>query len=394
MSRNQQANDGSIDGDGDETDADAPTTDGRQPAAGPSGGESRGHAAGGFSRRGALAALTGLGAIGLGAGTASAGATLEFDNSYSGNTTNGDHALKLVNDDSTGVEFGLKAYSKSEDGRGVLGKATNSTGENYGVIGKAEGTSDLTSGVYGFATGAQGRTYGVKGRTSSASGRGTLGRASSSSGDTYGVVGLAESSSGTGVWGKVDSLDGSPTGVHGLVYNAANGIAVHGEHRAGGLALKAEGDADVTGVLTVGKLGAEASLSSDQTIAQNTWAQVNFSAQTDDRGEFSSGDFQAKHDGAYLVTTQVTWKGTTIGANDVTKLRIRHYDDANSTTTTVARNSRVTPSSDDYSLELSKTIRGVSKNDLIYVEVREEGSSQWDLLGNPKDTWLEVSQIA
>lgn len=406
-------------------------------------------AMGGLSRRGALAALTGLGALGLGSGTASA--VEEHD--HLGDNWEGDsptnYGLRI--EPTSGAQFGIKGYSGSDNGRGVYGKASSESGEAHGVFGTTASSSSTAAGVQGYAS--SGKAKGVAGRTASTEGRGVLGRAQATTGETFGVLGWndsagdgaagvsgkseagsgvtygllgrsdsyegfgglmvatadsgntigaegrVESDNGTGAKGFAVSSDGTTTGVHGKV-QSSEGTAVHAENTEGGQALQADGDADVTGdlsvggVSTVGKLGAAAYLgSTTQTILASTSETVIVefdNVVTDDRNEYDSatGVFQADNDGTYLVTTQITWDGNTISSNVPTEVEI-HYDGS-----PVARNSIVTTSSNDHhSLEVSKTIRGVTAGKSITVEVDQEDDSDWDLLTGEANTWVEFTQI-
>ncbi len=186
----------------------------------------------------------------------------------------------------TGTNCGVQGRSSSTSGRGVFGYAMTASGTNYGVYGKTNSTSgyagyfegdahvtgDLTvdgwldtgipltltgttsvgviqgvnagaitdaCGLRGEATATSWEVHGVMGMSASTAGNGVFGYASSTSGSNAGVSGRSASTSGRGVYGYASTASGTNYGVYGKT-NSPSGYAGY-----------FEGDAHVTGDLTV-----------------------------------------------------------------------------------------------------------------------------------------------
>jgi len=178
----------------------------------------------------------------------------------------------------SGINYGVFGSSISTDGTGVFGEAGAITGTNYGVFGYSRSSSGYglygtapTFAVFGLATATSGTSYGVYGRSDSNSGYGVRGTAptyavygfaSASSGTNYGVYGESGSTSGRGVYGEapymgVQGLASATTGTNYAVRGwtrSSNGYGVYGYAPTGGsgFAVYANGNAHVTGNLTVG----------------------------------------------------------------------------------------------------------------------------------------------
>ena len=128
---------------------------------------------------------------------------------------------------------GVVGVSAGEFNGGVYGV---NTGEGYGVYGKAPNSA----GVFGEST----AWIGVYGK--SASQTGVVGESDSHDGvrgtataaNRIGVKGVANATGSVGVWGE----SAANTGVYGQS-GAADGAALWGKNTAGGIALKAEGNA-------------------------------------------------------------------------------------------------------------------------------------------------------
>lgn len=177
-------------------------------------------------------------------------------------TVNG--ALTVVNQATTGQNYGVLSMSDAESGRGVYGYGTHQTGANYGiyglsrstqgigVFGRASATTGNTVGVGGLSvsssgiggvfegpTGVKGigNEYGVWGETAQSTGFGVRGLASSTSGSNTGVWGRSNSSNGQGVFGEAASASGASTGVTGTSASTS-GTGVKGIASAGSGATK------------------------------------------------------------------------------------------------------------------------------------------------------------
>ena len=151
---------------------------------------------------------------------------------------------------------GFGVYGKAPNGAGVLGEST----AWFGVYGKSTnqtgvvGESSSHDGVRGTTTAAN--RVGVRGVANATGGVGIWGESDASTGvfgtsgrgvgvwgqaggaNTVGVKGVANSAGAVGVWGE----SAANTGVYGQS-GAAGGAALWGKNTAGGIALKAEGNA-------------------------------------------------------------------------------------------------------------------------------------------------------
>jgi hypothetical protein len=203
-----------------------------------------------ITRRGALAGITGLGLLGIGAtGTASAAESLDFGSSVTGDpgtshglriaVDNADQAVLGISNDASGFREGLRGEANSDSGRGVLGVATSGSGSTNGVFGKAN--SPKGNGVYGLNTASSGSAKGLLGRSDSSEGIGFEGFTSSSTGKTIGARGRSQSDEGTGILGVATNSSGTTYGVKGKV-NSSSGYGLYTPDNC-----KIEGDLEVSG---------------------------------------------------------------------------------------------------------------------------------------------------
>ena len=154
----------------------------------------------------------------------------------------------------TGKGYGV--YGKSTDGLGVYGQSTDkiavygNSANQTGVVGE----SSKHDGVRGTATAAN--RIGVKGVANATGAVGVWGESDANTGvfgtsgkgtgvwgqaggtGTIGVKGVADGTGSVGVWGQ----SAANTGVYGQSASAS-GAALWGKNTAGGIALKAEGNA-------------------------------------------------------------------------------------------------------------------------------------------------------
>jgi hypothetical protein len=229
-------------------------------------------------------------------------------------------------------DYKVRGKKAASSGTGVLGHNTATSGTAFGVEGVTDSTQDGAAGVRGVGTGT--------------------------SGGIYGVLGLTDSPSGFGVYSDGDS--------------------------------KTDGNHEVTGTQSVGNVGVEAFLSSNQTIPDSSATRVTFdSTAADDTGSFDStnNEYILPYDGDYQIDVGINW-GTSFASGD--NLYINTHSNNQGT---IIRNSNNGPGV-PYSIS-SKVVKGLSKGDSIFVEVIQNSGSDATVIGAGRSyTWLSVNKIA
>jgi hypothetical protein len=143
----------------------------------------------------------------------------------------------------SGMTFGVFGYSESQNGMGVMGRATGDGPDANGVYGESWATQGGCA-ISGWARATSGYGSGVHGRSDSTSGQGVDGDAAATSGSTAGVRGHANSPDGAGVDGHAWATNGWARGVVGFS-ESPDGAGVDGHANATqGFALGVVGFSD------------------------------------------------------------------------------------------------------------------------------------------------------
>jgi len=195
-----------------------------------------------LSRRGTLAAIAGLGALGLASGTASAastGDTLTFGNSFAGTPSSG-YALKLVEQSGSGSAEGINTEAQAPSGKGITAIASGG-GTNFGVNGLTFSSNSGAAGVRGKAPSTTGAIFGVLGSTESPAGKALQGTNLATTGNAIGLEGRTDSPYGYAVRGRATEQSGSAIGVYGQT-GSPNGYGLYTPDDA-----KIDGDLQVQG---------------------------------------------------------------------------------------------------------------------------------------------------
>lgn len=288
------------------------------------------------------------------------------------------------------------AIETADDPDDLAATAQSST---YKVSGETPQTS--ATGVIGRTTATSSITYGVLGEGRSPSVQGVVGAASSST-PNLGIGGVP-----TGVWGFTDksSADTGVTTAYGVYAqaSASTGVA-HGVYgissASSGYSVFAAGDSKTTGVAEMGtqsvdKVGLDAYLTTDQTVQELTFPNVQFD--TVDRDDFggldtSTGTYTVGADGDYHVSTAIRWKTDLSGG-------VEHnvYIDAGGTVE--ARLDQEVPGATSESAKihdhLSKTVYDLSEGDTIEIQVyidNLDGSDEVIKAGK-KYTYLTIDKV-
>lgn len=172
------------------------------------------------SRRGVLAALTGVGVLGVASQPASAhhAGHDHVGDTWSGSTDT-DAGLEVTETSGTGVTKGLVGIvdSSTDHARGVYGVATADSGNVKGVEGVTHSASENATAMVGNALATSGNTMGLLGRNASSEGTGLVGHAHADTGNTTGLLGLVDSPNGQALRGAATATSGETYGVIGEV---------------------------------------------------------------------------------------------------------------------------------------------------------------------------------
>lgn len=341
---------------------------------------------------------------------------------------------------SSGKTFGVIGAANSTQGEGVRGHAQAASGAPTGVYGRADSGDDgaigvkgeaaasgtaaettgvqgisnadgdsstapikKTAGVHGRATGAD-VTHGVLGEVDSEDGQGVVGRNSTrdyviNSSFPNGTTGITDRSGAdtnvteaSGVRGASLASSGAAYGVKGTTASP-DGAGIVGVDTSGnGYGVisfgdsKTEGNSEVTGSQSVGTVGAEAHLGSDQTTQDSTLTTVQFDqVDHDDFGGFdaTTGEYTVQDPGDYHISFAVSWanglNGDTVDYNffsDGVDFIARKTGSLNRTN------------------NLSKTAFGMSQGDVIKLAVRQFSGGTADIEGSSRgDTFITIHKV-
>ena len=177
----------------------------------------------GLSRRGTLAALTGLGVLGLSSTTASADTDhSHLGEKWSGATSpgleveieSGEALVGTTTSTGDAFDFGVVGRTHAGRGRALAGFADNDSGNSIALLGRNRSTEG--TGIRAQCDAESGETRGLISQVSSPDGRGIIGRNNASSGGpAYGIYGLSHSTSGIGIFGFASAISGETRGVVG-----------------------------------------------------------------------------------------------------------------------------------------------------------------------------------
>ena len=218
---------------GDDTSTDGPTPE--EPVTGPS------PQYGGISRRGTLAALAGLGVLGLSSQPAAAatdGDNLTFGGAFVG-SPGGNTGLEVDNQNEDGFEFGLVGRTKADQGRALAGFSDNESGSSIALLGRNQ-SSDGT-GIRALCDSETGGTNGIFGQVRSPSGRGIYAtNTADTGGPALGCVAQSNSTDGTGLRGIAIADSGETTGIEGISESSdSDAVAVRADAPNGALGVEA-----------------------------------------------------------------------------------------------------------------------------------------------------------